>query len=118
MSETPIEQTVFAKIISGELASEKVFENDNFLAIKDIQPLAPEHILLLPKEPIRDISQVNPEHRELLGEMLLVATEIARSRGLEDGGYRLALNSGDDAGLMVPYLHLHIIGGKKLGPPA
>jgi len=118
MSEQPIDQTIFAKIIRGDLPSEKVFEDDQFVAIKDIEPLAPEHILLLPKEPIRDISQVNSEHREMLGAMLLRAVEIARDKGLEKGGYRLSLNCGDDAGLMVPYLHMHIMGGKKLGPPA
>ncbi len=112
------EETIFAKIIRGEARADKVYEDEKLLAIKDIQPLAPVHILIIPKKFIRDISQATDEDQDLLGAMLLVATDIARQQGLEEGGYRLAFNCGEDAGLMVPHLHLHLIGGSKLGTPA
>ncbi len=110
--------TIFGKIIRGEAPAEKVFEDDDLIAIRDINPLAKVHLLVIPKTFIRDISQANESHKELLGKMMLVGAQLARDEGIENGGYRLTFNCGDDAGLLVPHLHLHVIGGQKLGAPA
>ena len=110
--------TIFGKIIRGEAPAEKVFEDDDLIAIRDINPLSRVHLLVIPKEIIRDISQAEEKHQALLGKMLLVGAELARKEGISETGFRLALNCGDDAGLLVPHLHLHVIGGAPLGAPA
>lgn len=109
------EITVFHKIIAGDLPAERVYEDDQCVVIRDIQPQAPVHLLCIPKEFIRDIGATDEStDPTLLGHLLLVAAKVARTEGIESTGYRLILNCGEDSGLEVPYLHLHIIGGKKL----
>lgn len=108
--------TIFAKILRGEAPAEFVYRSEDIVAIRDIQPVAPVHLLIIPTLPIHDISEARTEHAELLGRMLLVGAELARQNGIEESGYRLNFNMGDDGGLMVPHLHLHLIGGRKLGP--
>lgn len=110
--------TIFGKILRGEIPAEVVLEDDEFLCIKDIQPLARVHILVIPKVYVRDISTATNEHQALLGRMMLVGAEVARQTGIEEGGYRLVFNCGADGGLEVPHLHLHVIGGERLGAPA
>lgn len=107
--------TIFGKIIRGEAEAEFVYRSDEMVAIKDKFPAAPVHLLVIPTTPIRDISQATLEHTELLGKMLLLGAELAREHGIAESGYRLNFNVGDDGGLMVPHLHLHVIGGRKLG---
>lgn len=109
--------TIFGKIIRGEIPSEKVFENDRILAIKDIYPAAPVHILIMPKKDIADIQSLKPEDYALLGEIVQVAQDLAREHGIEKG-YRLLTNNGPSAGQSVFHLHFHLIGGRHLGPIA
>src|SRR5438309_97126 len=107
---------VFCKIIKGELKSDKVYEDKDFLVIKDIHPQAPAHLLIMPKKHIGDLKEVGPKDAELLGKMFLTAEKVAKEVGLSDNGYRLILNEGEHGGKLVPHLHLHLLGGKRLGP--
>ena len=109
--------TVFGKIIAGEIPSEKVFENDRILAIKDIYPVAPVHILIMSKKEIADLQSLKPEDYILLGEIVQVAQQLAKEFGIEKG-YRLLSNNGPSAGQSVFHLHFHLIGGRHLGPIA
>ena len=105
--------TVFGKIIKGELPAEKVFENERILAIKDLYPVAPVHILIIPKKEIPDLQSVAPEDFPLLGEVCEVAQKLAKELGIEKG-YRLLTNNGADAGQTIFHLHFHLLGGRRL----
>lgn len=104
---------LFCKIIEGSIPSTKVFENENFFAFKDINPVAPVHILLVPKHHIVSMQEVKPEDAHWLGEMMALVPQIASANGCRsgaEGGYRVVINSGKDGGQEVDHLHLHIIG--------
>ncbi len=105
--------TVFGLIIEGKLPCTKVFENERILAIEDIHPVAPVHILIMPKKEIPNIHSLEPHDYPLIGEILEVAQKIAEEKGIEDG-YRLITNNGPNAGQTVFHLHFHLIGGKVL----
>ncbi len=105
--------TVFGKIIRGELPCERVFENDMILAFKDIAPVAPVHILIVPKKEIVNLQAMTAEDLPLMGEVVLVAQKLAIQYGISDG-YRLVTNSGQLAGQAVFHLHFHLIGGRAL----
>lgn len=107
-------KTIFAKIISGELPADKVFENERILAFKDIHPAAPVHILIVPKKEIPDLQSVASEDLPLIAEMIEVAQTLAKKYNILDG-YRLLTNNGPQAGQVISHLHFHLIGGKKLG---
>lgn len=109
--------TVFGLIIQGKLPCEKVFENERILAIKDINPVAPVHILIMPKKEIPNLHSLKKEDWPLIGEILEVAQKIAADLGVEDG-YRFVTNSGPEAGQTVFHLHFHLIAGKILGQMA
>lgn len=109
--------TVFGLIINGKLPSKKVFENERILAIEDIHPVAPVHILIMPKKEIPNLQSLEPEDFPLLGEIVQVAQQIAEERGVADG-YRLLTNNGSEAGQTIFHLHFHLIGGKVLGKMA
>ncbi len=105
--------TVFSKIIKGELPAEKVFENERILAIKDIFPKAPTHILIIPKKEIPDLQSLQPEDYPLLGEIVAVAQELAKKYKITDG-YRLITNNGAQAGQTIFHLHFHLMGGRPM----
>lgn len=109
--------TLFEKIIAREIPADIVYEDDLVLALRDIKPVAPIHILILTKKPIPRIADATPEDHKVLGHLLLKAAEIAAKEGLKKNGYRLVINNGSDAGESVPHLHLHILGGRVLGWP-
>lgn len=109
--------TVFSQIIQGKLPSKKVFENERILAIEDLHPVAPVHILIMPKKEIKDIQSMAQEDLKLMSEIVEVAQKIAEKKGISDG-YRLLTNNGSDAGQLIFHLHFHLIGGKPLGPIA
>ena len=110
-------KTLFEKIIGREIQAQIVFEDDLVVALKDIKPAAPTHILIVPKKAIPRIAEASPEDHKVLGHMLLKAAEIAKQVGLNKTGYRLVINNGPDAGESVPHLHCHILGGRKLAWP-
>ena len=111
------EDTIFGKIVRKEIPAHIVFESENVLAFKDISPQAPTHIVIIPKKAICSMKDVSSADRELLGDLLLAASEIARSFGLDDGGYRIVINTGSRAGQSVFHLHLHLLGGRIFGWP-
>jgi histidine triad (HIT) family protein len=112
-------QNIFARILRDEIPSDRVYEDDDFIAFRDIAPSAPTHIVLIPRgEPPTGPQALSEDHIDLVGRMTLTATRIARQLGLEDGGYRLVLNNGPDAGQTVFHIHMHILGGAPLGPVA
>lgn len=107
---------IFCKIVAGEIPAQKVWENDRVLVIKDINPKAPIHDLIISKKHIPDLNSAKTEDRELLGEMLLAAVQTAKIEGIAERGYRLIVNVGKEGGQIVPHLHFHLLGGKPLGP--
>ncbi|OGN08313.1 MAG: histidine triad nucleotide-binding protein [Candidatus Yanofskybacteria bacterium RIFCSPHIGHO2_01_FULL_45_42] len=105
---------VFCKIINGELPAERVFEDDDYLVVKDINPVAPVHWLIMPKKHFEKLDDFGKKDVELLGGALRLADKLAHERGLLKG-YRLIINEGEDGGKLVPHLHIHLLGGKRLG---
>jgi histidine triad (HIT) family protein len=102
---------IFCKIIKGEIPSNKVYENDEFLAFHDINPKAPIHILVIPKEHVEKFQDTTPE---IMAKMTLFIQELAKKLELDTRGYRLVVNNGEDGGQEVMHLHFHILGGTKL----
>lgn len=106
--------TIFGKIIKGELPCKKVFENERILAIEDIAPVAPVHILIMPKKEIPNLQSVSPEDLPLIAEIAEVAQKLADEYNIEEG-YRFLTNNGQEGGQIIFHLHFHLIGGRKLG---
>ncbi len=106
--------TIFGLIIEGKLPCKKVFENERILAIEDLYPVAPVHILIMPKKPIPNFQNIESEDHRLISEIIEVAQKIAEEKGIANG-YRLLTNNGPDAGQTIFHLHFHLIGGKVLG---
>ena len=114
MSET--QDTIFGKIIRKEIPAEIVYEDNLALAFKDINPQAPVHILVIPKEAIAKLSDAESQNHALMGHLLLTAKRVAEQVGLTNG-YRLVINNGTDGGQTVDHLHLHILGGRQMTWP-
>lgn len=108
------EDCIFCKIIKGDIPSARVYEDDKMIAINDVAPAAPVHVLLLPKEHTRDVTTADAE---LLAYMLGKVKMIAEKTGIAEKGFRIVINTGDDGGQTVKHLHIHLIGGKVLGWP-
>lgn len=106
---------VFCKILNRELPADVVMEDKNWIAINDIHPQAPVHVLIIPKKHLTDICAAKQEDAELLGELLMAANGVAKKLGLEEKGFRLIVNHGEHGGQLVPHLHIHLLGGKRLG---
>ena len=109
--------TLFLKIIAREIPADIVFETEDILAFRDINPQAPSHILIIPKEPIPTINDLQESHAELLGRMFLAAAHIAAEEGVSDEGYRVVMNCNHAGGQMVYHLHLHLLGGRQMQWP-
>jgi histidine triad (HIT) family protein len=109
--------TLFEKIIHRQIPAQIVYEDDQILAFRDINPQALVHILLVPKKVIPRVGEARPEDQQVLGQLILKAAEIARTVGIGDSGYRLVINNGPDGGETVPHLHVHLLGGRPLGWP-
>ena len=108
--------TIFGKIIRREIPAQVIHDDDLCLAFHDVAPQAPVHVLVIPKQPIPSLAAATVDDRDLLGHLVLVATDLARSLGLADG-YRLVVNCGPDGGQSVDHLHVHLLGGRRLGWP-
>ncbi|MGH2499504.1 MAG: HIT domain-containing protein [Candidatus Limnocylindria bacterium] len=107
---------IFCRIVSGDAPAEIVHQDDLVVAFKDIQPLAPFHVLVVSRRHIATIADTDDE--SLAGRLVVVATALARDAGYAERGFRLAANAGPDAGMGVPHLHFHALAGRPLGPPA
>jgi histidine triad (HIT) family protein len=109
--------TIFKKIIDRQIPATILYEDEHCLAFRDVNPQAPTHVLLIPKKEIPSLSKATREDQNLLGHLLVKAAEIATSLGLDEGGYRLVVNSGAGAGQTVFHLHLHILAGREFAWP-
>lgn len=109
--------TLFEKIIARQIPATIEYEDDEVIAIRDIAPVAPIHILIITKKPIVSPSQLQAEDSFLMGKLVLVAQELAAKYEIAESGYRLILNNGKEAGQSVPHLHMHLIGGRELNWP-
>jgi histidine triad (HIT) family protein len=107
---------LFCKVVSGEVPADVVLEGDAVIAFRDINPQAPTHVLLIPKDHIESVAVVSGDHAKLLAEIMESATHLAKAEGLEEG-WRLVTNVGPDAGQSVPHLHFHLLGGRKFRWP-
>ena len=105
---------LFCKMAAGEIAVEPLVENTHLFAIRDINPRAPVHVLIIPRRHIADAGALRPADAPLLGELFAAAATVARREGVAADGYRLAFNVGEAAGMTIPHLHLHLVGGRRL----
>ena len=108
---------IFCKIADGEIPSDRVYEDDQLLAFRDLNPQAPTHILIIPKKHLSTLLDVDSEDVELLGKLQVAAVEIARQEGLDDDGFRLVTNCLEGAGQSVFHIHVHLLGGRPLRWP-
>ena len=108
---------LFCKIIAGEIPSEKVYQDDLVTAFRDINPVAPTHILIIPNKHIATINDLTPEDESLVGHLFLTARSLAKEEGIDESGYRLIINVGPVGGQEIYHLHLHLIGGQKMRHP-
>lgn len=109
-----MEDCIFCKIISGEIQGDILYRDDEVLAFRDINPVAPTHVLIIPVKHIATIDEIPEKDFSLAGKMLDVARKLAEKEKIKEKGYRLVINNGDDGGQIVKHLHLHLIGGRRL----
>lgn len=107
---------LFCRMNAGEIPVEKIAQNEHAFAIRDINPRAPVHALIIPKQHVPTARDIEWANGEMLAGMFLLANEVARLEGVYEPGYRLAFNVGDAAGMTIYHLHLHLVGGRQLGP--
>ena len=107
---------LFCQMATGDIPIEPLLDNDHVFAIRDINPRAPVHVLLIPKQHIADARDLTAQTGPMLGELFAAAATIATQEGVTNNGYRLAFNVGDAAGMTISHLHLHLVGGRRLGP--
>ena len=112
-----MEKTLFEKIADGEIPADIVYQDAQCVAFRDISPVAPQHVLLVPRKPIPSLNDAGAEDAALLGHLMLTASLIAEQLGLSGQGYRVVANTGVAAGQTVPHLHFHILGGRTLEWP-
>jgi histidine triad (HIT) family protein len=110
-------KTIFERIIAREIPANIIYEDEHIVAFMDIKPVAPTHVLIIPRKPIARLEDVAPDDHAVLGHLLMKAPAIAAQLGLTESGYRLVINNGQNAGQEVPHLHLHLIGGRRLAWP-
>jgi histidine triad (HIT) family protein len=108
---------LFCKIAARSIPAQIVYENDHAVAFRDLRPVAPTHALVIPKKHIAAIHDAGPEDAQLLGELVLAARTAAEQLGLAEGGYRLVVNQGPDAGQSVFHIHVHVLGGRTMSWP-
>ncbi len=108
--------SIFQRIARRELPADILYQDEWVTAFRDIHPAAPVHVLIVPNALIATAADVLPKHEAVLGRMMRVAADIARAEGIADSGYRLIVNCKADGGQEVPHLHLHLVGGRPLGP--
>ncbi|HEU4754835.1 MAG TPA: histidine triad nucleotide-binding protein [Armatimonadota bacterium] len=108
---------IFCRIAAGEIPANKVLENEHVVAFHDLDPKAPVHVLVIPRAHVPSVGGAEPAQAELLGQVLLACREVAEKTGVAGSGFRVALNTGPDAGQSVDHLHAHVLGGRALGWP-
>ena len=108
---------LFCKILDGEIPCDRVYENDQVIAFRDVNPQAPTHILVIPRKHISTVNDLTADDKNIVGEMLLAAQAVAKQEGIEESGYRLVMNCNEGAGQTVFHIHLHILGGRRMHWP-
>lgn len=109
--------TIFTKIINKEIPANILFENDNVIAFRDVNPVAPVHFLVIPKKEIPTLNDIDENDKDIIGELFLVAKKLAKIEGLEKKGYRTIFNCNEDGGQTVFHIHLHVMGGRQMEWP-
>lgn len=115
--DTPLADTIFARMVRGEIPATVLYETDAVLAFNDIAPQAPVHVVVIPKKPLRDLLDASPNDAAVLGQLLAACAEVARRTGIADTGFRVVFNTGANGGQTVSYLHAHVLGGRDLSWP-
>ena len=110
-------ETIFTKIIAGEIPADVVFEDDQVLAFRDINPQAPIHVVIVPKRPIRTLNDLTPDNAEVMGRLFLAAKQVALDLGVAESGYRTLVNCNHDGGQDIFHVHRHLLGGRRMGWP-
>ena len=110
-------ESLFTKILLKKIPGDIVFENERVFALKDINPQAPTHLLIIPKEQITTLNDLKEEHRDLMGELFIVAKDLAEKMGFAEDGYRTVINCNMDGGQSVYHIHLHLLGGRPMEWP-
>ena len=108
------ENCIFCKIISGEIPSRWVYENDRVLAFDDINPMAPVHVIIIPKQHIPTLLDITPENIDIMGDIISAVREVSRIKGVDQKGFRTVINCNEEGGQVIFHLHLHLLGGTKL----
>jgi len=108
------EECIFCRIVAGEVPSDIVYQDEDFLAFRDISPQAPTHVLIIPKIHITSLAELTEEQQGLIGRLIILVKNLAEKEGIANKGYRLVISCGPEGGQVVPHLHLHLIGGRKL----
>ena len=105
---------VFCKIAAGEIPGEILYQDEELIAFRDIEPLAPIHLLIIPRRHIPSLTHLSDTDAPLIGHMVIIANQLARDEGVAGSGYRLVINCGEHGGQIVTHLHMHLLGGKRL----
>ncbi len=108
------EECIFCRIVAGQIPADILYQDDGFLAFRDISPQAPTHVLVIPKTHIASSADLTDDHVELAGRLTIIARNLAEKEAIAESGYRLVINCRSDGGQQVPHLHLHLIGGRQL----
>lgn len=109
-----MEDCIFDKIVSGEVPADIVDEGERYIAFRDIDPIAPVHILIIPRERIVSMNDLEDRHRDVLADINLAAVKIAKAEGIAEDGYKFFIRTGQHGGQEVPYIHFHLVGGEQL----
>ncbi len=105
---------IFCRIVAGEIPSDILYQDEEVIAFRDINPLAPTHLLVIPKKHIPSLAQLSEAESSLIGDMVNTANQLAKREGVSESGYRLVINCGEQGGQLVPHLHMHLLGGRQL----
>ncbi|MGE5509179.1 MAG: histidine triad nucleotide-binding protein [Chitinophagales bacterium] len=108
---------IFCRIANKDIPSQVVYEDELVMAFRDLNPQAPVHVLIIPKQHLADVTEIEAAHPLFAARLLRVARDLARQEGVAEGGFRLVVNTGADGGQTVPHLHVHLLGGRALGWP-
>ncbi len=105
---------IFCQIVAGKVPSEILYQDEEVIAFRDINPQSPIHLIIIPKRHIPSLAHLSEAESSLIGDMVNVANQLARREGISESGYRLVINCGEQGGQLVPHLHMHLLGGRKL----
>jgi len=105
---------VFCKIVAGEIPADTLYKDEGVIAVRDINPVTPTHLLIIPKKHIPSLVHLSEAESSLMGDMVNTANQLAKREGIAESGYRLVINCGEQGGQLVPHLHMHLLGGRQL----